>query len=56
MTMTPPHPTGTPMRCACGHLQGDHQSNHAPFPHPLHFGICLITGCRCRTFTRSDTA
>lgn len=41
-----------PDLCQCGHPAGDHSSRPARFPHPVHYGACLIDGCECRQFSR----
>ena len=52
---TPPDPS-PPTRArnaGAGTCEADHRSNRAPFPHPLRFGICLISTCQCQDFTPS---
>jgi hypothetical protein len=46
--MTTYHPSVR--QCVCGHLEADHQSNRAPYPHPLRYGLCLMGDCECREF------
>lgn len=41
-------------RCVCGHLQGDHRSSGARFPHPLRYGVCLMPNCGCTAFVLDD--
>jgi hypothetical protein len=36
--------------CTCGHGQGDHSSGGTRFPHPLKFGVCLVSDCDCREY------
>lgn len=50
-----PAATAPPIaRCACGHTAGDHLSGGTTGLHAPRYGLCLIRGCRCRSFAAKD--
>lgn len=38
-------------RCECGHIQGEHRTSGAGFPHPIVYGLCRAPGCDCREYS-----
>lgn len=40
--------------CQCGHVEGEHLSGGAGWPHPPVRGICIAPGCDCKQFTKPE--